>query len=132
MIPQNKINQLIKHKNLLTQKQQQQILEALQSRGRLIIELTVKQGGGFLESLLASIRVPLLLSAIMGKMRGKGLQVDRLGRGLKVEGPYQPPPFYGMWEKPVGMMGMEQTKKKTIPEEVFYWGTKVLSTGSHS
>lgn len=92
----------------------------------------MKQGGGFLESLLASIRVPLLLSAIMGKMRGKGLQVDRLGRGLKVEGPYQPPPFYGMWEKPVGMMGMEQTKKKTIPEEVFYWGTKVLSTGSHS
>lgn len=98
----------------------------------MIIELTVKQGGGFLGSLLASIRVPLLLSAIMGKMRGKGLQVDRLGRGLKVEGPYQPPPFYGMWEKPVGMMGMEQTKKKTIPEEVFYWGTKVLSTGSHS
>lgn len=104
------------------------------------IELTVKQGGGFLGSLLASIRVPLLLSAIMGKLRGKGhsgrrgkgLQVDRLGRGLKVEGPYQPPPFYGMWEKPVGMMGMEQTKKKTIPEEVFYWGTKVLSTGSHS
>lgn len=92
----------------------------------------MKQGGGFLGSLLASIRVPLLLSAIMGKMRGKGLQVDRLGRGLKVEGPYQPPPFYGMWEKPVGMMGMEQTKKKTIPEEVFYWGTKVLSTGSHS
>lgn len=98
----------------------------------MIIKLTVKQGGGFLGSLLASIRVPLLLSAIMGKMRGKGLQVDRLGRGLKVEGPYQPPPFYGMWEKPVGMMGMEQTKKKTIPEEVFYWGTKVLSTGSHS
>lgn len=70
----------------------------------MIIELTVKQGGGFLRLLLASIRVPLLLSAIMGKMRGKGhggrrgkgLQVDSLGRGLKVEGPYQPPPFYGM------------------------------------
>ena len=78
LIPQNKIEQLIKHKNLLTQKQKQLIQEVLQSGGQLFIKPTAKLRGGFLGTLLASIGIPMLLNAITGK----ALQVDRLGRGF--------------------------------------------------
>ena len=71
LIPQDKIDKLIAHKNLLTKKQKVQILN--ESGGQLVIIRTKTQQGGFLGSLLASIGVPLLLSALTGK----GLQVDR-------------------------------------------------------
>ena len=79
LIPQNKIDQLIKHKDLLTKKQKEQIVSALHIGGQLIIEPTKTQSGGFLGTLLASIGVPLLLNALTGK----GLQVDKRGsRGV--------------------------------------------------
>ena len=55
LIPQNKIDQLIKHKDWLTKGQKEQILSALYSGGQVVINPTVKQRGGFLGSLLASI-----------------------------------------------------------------------------
>jgi len=73
LIPQNKIDQLIKHKDLLTKKQKEQIVSALHTGSQLIIEPTKTQSGGFLGTLLASIGVPLLLNALTGS----GLQVDR-------------------------------------------------------
>ena len=79
LIPQNKIDQLIKHKDLLTKKQKEQIVSALHTGGQLIIEPTKTQSGGFLGTLRASIGVPLLLNALTGK----GLQVDKRGsRGV--------------------------------------------------
>ena len=72
LIPQNKIDQLIQYKDWLTQKQKEQILAAIQSGGQVVINPTVKQRGGFLGSLLASIGIPLALE--MGsKLFGKGL-----------------------------------------------------------
>ena len=71
--PQNKIDQLIKHKDLLTKKQKEQIVSALHTGGRLVITPTKTQTGGFLGTLLASIGVPLLLNALTGS----GLQVDK-------------------------------------------------------
>ena len=62
LIPQNKIDQLIQYKDWLTQKQKEQILSAVQSGGQLVINPTVKQRGGFLGSLLASIGIPLALN----------------------------------------------------------------------
>jgi len=73
LIPQNKINQLIKHKDLLTKAQKEQIVAALHTGGRLIIKPTKTQSGGFLGTLLASIGVPLLMNALTGS----GLQVDK-------------------------------------------------------
>ena len=52
LIPQNKIDQLIKYKDWLTKKQKEQILSAVQSGGQVVINPTVKQRGGFLGSLL--------------------------------------------------------------------------------
>ena len=76
LIPQNKIDQLIKHKNWLTKGQKEQILSAVQSGGEVVINPTVKQRGGFLGSLLASIRIPLALE--MGsKLFGKGLPMPK-------------------------------------------------------
>ena len=49
LIPQDKINQLIAHKSLLTKKQKEQIMSALQSGGELVIKPTPKQRGGFSE-----------------------------------------------------------------------------------
>ena len=62
-----------------------------------MINPTVKQRGGFLGSLLASIGIPLALE--MGsKLFGKGLTVPKkVGKGLMTM-PKPPPPFYGTWE----------------------------------
>ena len=67
MIPQNKVDQLIKYKSWLTAKQKQQILDSLQSGGKLVIKPTPKQSGGFLGTLLASIGIPMVLKALTGK-----------------------------------------------------------------
>ena len=113
MIPQNKIDKLIKYKNLLSQKQKEDLMKALQSGGRLIIKPTKVQSGGFLGTLLASIGIPLALKALTGsglqvppraapfgappKTRAKGLQVPRRAAPLGV--PRKPPPFIGSWDK---------------------------------
>ena len=135
LIPQDKINQLIKHKDLLTKKQKEQIVTALHTGGQLVVKPTKTQSGGFLGTLLASIGVPLLLNALTGK----GLQVDkkRLRRAANVHVPkmeqssqalskdgglvlpmnymshpmdYRSPPFFGTWDNPVGM-GVKPKKK---------------------
>ena len=82
----------------MTKGQKEQILSAVQSGGKVVINPTVQQRGGFLGSLLASIGIPLALE--MGsKLFGKGLTVPRKGEGLMtMPKPYYPPPFYGSWE----------------------------------
>ena len=123
MIPQNKVDQLIKYKDWLSASQKKQIRTALQTGSGVVIKPTKKQRGGFLGTLLASIGVPLLLNALTGK----GLQVDRQRskRSLPVyippstsEGglfnPYAvPPPFIGTWKNPIGM----GVKKKALKGE---------------
>jgi len=128
LIPQDKINQLIKHKDLLTKKQKEQIVSALHTGGQLVIAPTPKQTGGFLGTLLASIGVPLLLNALTGK----GLQVEKQGSrgvanvyvpkmeqssltslkdgGLVLPMNYRSPPFIGTWSNPVGL-GLKPKKK---------------------
>ena len=107
LIPQNKIDQLIQYKDWLTKKQKEQILAAVQSGGRLVINPTAKQSGGLLGSLLASIGIPLALE-VGSKLFGKGLSMPRkagnglslprkAGKGLMTM-PKPPPPFYGNWE----------------------------------
>ena len=48
LIPQNKIDQLIAYKHLLTNKQKKDILNSLQSGGQLVVKPTKSQYGGFL------------------------------------------------------------------------------------
>ena len=64
LIPQNKIDQLIAYKHLLTNKQKKDILNSLQSGGQLVVKPTKSQYGGFLGTLLASIGLPLAIEAI--------------------------------------------------------------------
>ena len=139
LIPQDKINQLIQYKDLLTNKQKELIANALHTGSQLIVKPTKKQSGGFLGTLLASIGVPLLLNALTGK----GLQVDnkRSRRSANVHIPlplpklqtnkstassssstakngglvfpmmeYRSPPFIGSWDNPIGM-GIKSKKK---------------------
>ena len=117
-IPQNKIEQLIQHKNLLTKAQKEQILAAVQSGGQLVLNPTAKQRGGFLGSLLASIGIPLALE--MGsKLFGKGMALPRkAGQGLMTMP--KPPPFYGNWEgrgkkKGRGLLLGENSPFQNIP-----------------
>ena len=123
LIPQDKINQLIQYKDLLTKKQKEQIVNAIHTGGRIIVNPSKRQMGGFLGTLLASIGIPMLVNALTGK----GLQVDnkRSRRSLNImptninkkQGglvmPYQPPPFYGNWPGNMIGMGAKNTKKKT-------------------
>ena len=113
LIPNDKINQLIAYKHLLTDKQKRDILNTFQSGGKLVMVPTKSQSGGFLGSLLASIRLPIAIEAIkkitggaprMGsKLKGHG--APRIGSELKGHGSprigmYEPPPpFIGTWEQ---------------------------------
>ena len=118
LIPNNKIELLIKNKNLLTQKQKEHILNSLQSGGQVVVTPSAKQRGGALGTLLASIGIPLAMK-LGKKLFGSGLHVPSKGKGLQV-GPkpgmmlYQPPPFIGNWGNPTG----SGTKKK-IREKAF-------------
>ena len=121
LIPQNKIDQLITYKHLLTTKQKKDILNALQTGSGVHIKPTKVQTGGFLGTLLASIGVPLAIEAIK-KMTGKG--APQMGQpkqrppnnnrdgGLLIP-TYRTPPFYGNWPDGTIGMGTKKTKKKT-------------------
>ena len=115
LIPQNKIDQLIAHKHLLTNKQKKDILNSLQSGGQLVVKPTKSQYGGVLGTLLASIGLPLAIEAIK-KITGKG--APRMGselmegHGAPRIGMYQPPPpFIGTWEQARKGGGKKKIKK---------------------
>ena len=125
LIPQNKIDQLITYKHLLTTKQKQDILNALQTGSGVHIKPTKVQTGGFLGTLLASIGVPLAIEALK-KMTGKG--APQMGQpkqrpprsipttannqdgGLLVP-MYRTPPFYGNWPNDTIGMGIKKKRK---------------------
>ena len=115
LIPQNKINQLIAYKHLLTNKQKQDILNSLQSGGQIVVKPTKSQSGGFLGTLLASIGLPLAIEAIK-KITGKGaprIGSDLIkGHGAPRLGMYQPPPFIGTWEQVRKRGGKKKLPKK--------------------
>ena len=116
LIPQNKIDQLIAYKHLLTNKQKKDTLNSLQSGGQLVVKPTKSQYGGFLGTLLASIGLPLAIEAIK-KITGKGaprMGSDLIkGHGAPRLGMYQPPPFIGTWEQVRKGGG----KKKKLPKK---------------
>ena len=92
----------------------------MQTGSELVIRPTTKQIEGALGAILANVGIPLaieLASKIFGKglstLRSGGVGLSTLrkpsdGRGLQVSRqpgylmPYQPPPFFGTWENPVG------------------------------
>ena len=126
LIPQNKIDKLIANKHLLSKKQKEDILAALQSGSGVVIKPTTKQSGGFLGTLLASIGIPMVLKALTG--RGLHVEKSRPKRSIPVyvpptKGrgknssmmlmPNQPPPFFGSWKNPIGYgIKKKPTKKK--------------------
>ena len=99
LIPQDKINKLMAYTGYLTKKQKEELMAALQSGSQFFIKPTPKQSGGFLGTLLASIGIPMVLNALMGK----GLQNRKPGEGGGLQNrPYNqygefyfPPPFIG-------------------------------------
>ena len=119
LIPQNKIDQLITYKHLLTTKQKKDILNALQTGSGVHIKPSKTQKGGFLSTLLASIGVPLAINAIkkltgqgapqMGQPRPRPRRSQPTKGGLVMT--YQPPPFYGNWPNTKIGMGTKKTKK---------------------
>ena len=118
LVPQDKIDKLIEYKHLLSTKQKQNILNALQSGSGVHVNPTKTQSGGFLGTLLASIGVPLLLNALTGKTGSGasriGTSKKKGGKGAPRIGAYrQPPPFIGTWDSPVGI----GIKKKDYQEK---------------
>ena len=119
LIPHDKINQLIAYKHLLTNKQKRDILNSVQSGGKLVLKPTKSQYGGFLGTLLASIGIPLAVEAIK-KITGGAPRMgsDHIqGNGSPRIGMYQPPPpFVGTWEqaRKGGGKKKTRTKKKKI------------------
>ena len=115
LIPQNKIDQLIAYKHLLTDKQKRDILNSVQSGGQLVLKPTKSQYGGFLGTLLASIGIPLAIEALKKITGGAPRMGSDLikGHGAPRIGMYQPPPFIGTWEQARKGGGKKKNKKKT-------------------
>ena len=85
LIPQDKIQKLIDNKHLLTNKQKQEILAALQLGGQVVVKPSAKQSGRMLGTILASIGIPLALDMVKnlfgkGAAAGTGAGAPRLGR----------------------------------------------------
>ena len=101
LIPQNKIDQLIAYKHLLTNKQKKDILNSLQSGGQLVVKPTKANMEGFWAHYLL-VLLALAIEAIK-KITGKGaprMGSDLIkGHGAPRLGMYQPPPFIGTWEQ---------------------------------
>ena len=115
LIPQNKIDQLIAYKHLLTDKQKRDILNSIQSGGQLVMKPTKSQYGGFLGTLLASIGIPLAIEAIKKMTGGAPRMGSKLeGHGAPRIGMYQPPPFIGTWEQARKGGGKKKKKSKKV------------------
>ena len=116
LIPQNKIDQLIAYKHLLTDKQKRDILNSVQSGGQLVLKPTKSQYGGFLGTLLASIGIPLAVEAIKKITGGAPRMGSDLikGHGAPRIGMYQPPPFIGTWEQARKGGGKKKKKSKKV------------------
>ena len=113
LIPQNKIDQLIAYKHLLTDKQKRDILNSVQSGGQLVVKPTKSQYGGFLGTLLASIGIPLAVEAIKKMTGGAPRMGSKLeGHGAPRIGMYQPPPLIGTWEQARKGGGKKKKSKK--------------------
>ena len=149
LIPQNKIQKLIDNKHLLTNKQKQDILTALQSGGQVVVKPSKQQSGGLLGTMLASIGIPLVLEMAknlfgkgaaggaggaggagaprLGRPKGKG--APRLGRpkgkgAPNLGTPFQrPPPIVGNWEQATSW-GRGMGKKKSKKGEGLLLGSK--------
>ena len=91
-VPQDKVDKLIQYKNYLTTTQKKQIVNALQSGSRFNLKLRLKLNTemDFFLSALASLAVPMVIKAITGKGKGKGLQIEG------------PQPYYGRWPNQIG------------------------------
>ena len=114
LIPQNKIDQLIAYKHLLTDKQKRDILNSVQSGGQLVMKPTKSQYGGFLGTLLASIGIPLAVEAIKKMTGGAPRMGSKLkGHGAPRIGMYQLPPFIGTWEQARKGGGKKKNQKKS-------------------
>ena len=124
LIPNDKINQLIAYKHLLTDKQKRDILNTFQSGGKLVMVPTKSQSGGFLGSLLASIGLPIAIEAIKKITGGAPRMGSDLikGHGAPRLGMYQPPPFIGTWEQVRKGGG----KKKKAPKKTKKSGAGLL------
>ena len=127
LIPQDKINKLIEYKHLLSTKQKQDILNALQSGSGVRIKPTKTQSGGFLGTLLASIGIPLAIEAVK-KLTGKG--APRIGlpppwtrKGTGAPRIGVPPPFYSYPPYVTGNgkkkknLGQKKIRKRTAVRE---------------
>ena len=141
LIPQNKIQKLIGNKHLLTNKQKQDILTALQSGGQVVVKPSKKQSGGLLGTMLASIGIPLALDMVknlfgkgaaggagaprlgrpkgkgaprIGRPKGKGVAAGAAAGAPNLGTPFQrPPPIVGNWEQATSWgRGMGEKKSK--------------------
>ena len=125
LIPQDKIQKLLDNKHLLTKKQKEQILAALQSGGQVVVKPSAKQSGGMLGTILASIGIPLALEMAkkvfgkgaprVGRPKGKG--APRVGRPKGKGAPRlgAPPPFFGTWGQGMGEKKSKGEKRGRRP-----------------
>ena len=134
LVPQDKIKKLIEYKHLLSTKQKQDILNALQSGSGVRIKPTKTQSGGFLGTLLASIGIPLALDAVKKLMGGSAPQIGlpppwpKNGTGAPRIGlPKMPPPFYSFPPYVGNGKKKKKNNQKKIQERDYYWEKTVHS-----
>ena len=122
-IPNNMLQNLMNIAHLLNKKQLSDVMNAINMGLDVVIKPTKAQTGRGIGTILASIGIPMLLDAVLGK----GLQVDsrRSRRSLPIHVPdtstndgglvlpmnYRSPPFFGSWDQTRNPFGMGVKKK---------------------
>ena len=104
LVPKDNVSQLMNILNLFTMGQKNDIMRALQTSSDLLIKPTKKQTGGAIGTILASIGIPMLLSALTGRGAPQMGRPPRTTSGRKdgglvlPMGKYTPSlPFFGSW-----------------------------------
>ena len=82
--------------HLLTPKQRNDLAQAYNGANDMLFEITQKQVGNGIGTVLASIGIPLVLDALKGLRGGSAVRMRKGGAAVRIG---RPSPFLGSWGK---------------------------------
>ena len=114
-VPNKNLYMLAQMGNLLTKGQIGDLARAHKLGEDLLFRLTQRQVGSGIDTLLASIGIPMIIDALKGgSIKGRGgvrMGKSDGGGGPRIGMPMAPPPFIGTWETRGRGRGKKKVKK---------------------
>ena len=121
-VPNKNLYMLAKMGDLLTKGQIGDLARAHKLGEDLLFRLTQRQVGSGIDTLLASIGIPMIIDALKGgSIKGRGgvrMGKSDGGGGPRIGMPIAPPPFIGTWGR--GRGRVKKKKKKELKKPKFH------------